>query len=108
MEAQEGTQEPKLVLAHKLFLLRHPDVPDIEKVQLKDEVLNLIKADDMLLLYESLCEELGWEIDQDLLQAMRTKIDEELKKLDEKEGLHLRTGARHANSHRVVGLSSSR
>lgn len=45
MEGQEGTQQPHLVLAHKLFLLRHPDVQDIEKVRLKDEVLASIKAD---------------------------------------------------------------
>jgi len=84
MDPQEGTQEPKLILAHKIFLLRHPDVPDIEKIELKNEVFNLIKAEDMANLYESLCGELGWDIDQDLLQTMRVKIEEELKKLDEK------------------------
>jgi len=81
---EEGTQEPKLVLANKIFLLRHSDVPDIEKVELKDDVLNFIKAYDMAILYESLCGELGWEMDQDLLQTMRAKIEEELKKLDDK------------------------
>lgn len=45
MEDQEGTQQPHLVLAHKLFLLRHPDVQDIEKVHLKEEVLASVKAD---------------------------------------------------------------
>lgn len=45
MEGQEGTQELHLILAHKLFLLRHPDVQDIEKVQLKDEVFAVVKAD---------------------------------------------------------------
>ncbi|GLJ11204.1 hypothetical protein SUGI_0146480 [Cryptomeria japonica] len=84
MEGQEGIQEPKLVLAHKIFLLRHPDVPDIEKIHLKDEVLTLVQADDMALLYESLCSELGWNIDQTLLQTMRLKIQDDLIKLDEK------------------------
>jgi hypothetical protein len=45
MEGQEGTQELHLVLAHKLFLLRHPDVQDIEKVRLKEEVFAVVKAD---------------------------------------------------------------
>lgn len=45
MEGQEGSQELHLVLAHKLFLLRHPDVQDIEKVRLKEEVFAVVKAD---------------------------------------------------------------
>ncbi|KAF3969148.1 hypothetical protein CMV_007038 [Castanea mollissima] len=46
MDSKEGTQQPHLVLAHKLFLLGHPDVQDIEKVRLKDEVIAAIKFDD--------------------------------------------------------------
>lgn len=45
MEGQEGTQQPHLVLAHKLFLLSHPDVQDIEKVRLREEVFASVKAD---------------------------------------------------------------
>ena len=45
MENEEGTQQPHLVLANKLFLLRHPDVHDIEKVRLKDEVFAAVKSD---------------------------------------------------------------
>ena len=45
MDSDEGTQQPHLVLAHKLFLLRHLDVQDIEKVRLKDEVFATIKSD---------------------------------------------------------------
>ncbi|XP_043723595.1 26S proteasome non-ATPase regulatory subunit 6 homolog [Telopea speciosissima] len=84
MEAQEGKQQPQLVLANKLFLLRHPDVPDIEKVRLKEEVLTFVKADDMALLYETLATENVLEVDRTILDSMRSKIDEELKKLDEK------------------------
>jgi 26S proteasome regulatory subunit N7 len=84
MEEQEATQDPKLLLAHKLFLLRSPDVEDIEKSTLKDEVLLLIKADDMAGLYQSSAQELGWEIDQGVLDGMNGRIAEELKKLDEK------------------------
>lgn len=84
MEEQEATQDPKLLLAHKLFLLRSPDVEDIEKSSLKDEVLSFIKADDMAGLYESRAQELGWDIDQGFLDTMNAKNAEELKKLDEK------------------------
>jgi hypothetical protein len=45
MENQGETQQPHLVLSHKLFLLTHPDVQDIEKVRLKEEVLTTIKSD---------------------------------------------------------------
>ncbi|KAF9667983.1 hypothetical protein SADUNF_Sadunf15G0079600 [Salix dunnii] len=84
MENQEGTQQPHLVLAHKLFLLTHPDVQDIEKVRLKEEVLTTIKSDDMVPLYEALVAESLLEKDQSLLDSMRSKNEDELKKLDEK------------------------
>ncbi|CAN6718139.1 hypothetical protein ACFX13_015521 [Malus domestica] len=84
MEAQEGTQQPHLVLANKLFLLSHSDVPDIEKVQLRDEVFTSVKADDMAPLYETLVSESVLELDQGVMDSMRAKNQEELKKLDEK------------------------
>lgn len=51
MEGQEGTQQPHLVLAHKRFLLTHPDVQDIEKVRLKEEVFAAVKADGNLPIH---------------------------------------------------------
>lgn len=84
MEGQEGTQQPHLVLAHKLFLITHPDVQDIEKVRLKEEVFASVKADDMAPLYETLAADSILEMDQSLLSSMRAKNEEELKKLDEK------------------------
>ncbi|KAK4753003.1 hypothetical protein SAY87_021801 [Trapa incisa] len=84
MESQEGTQQPHLVLANKLFLLRQPDVQDIEKVRFKEEVLASIKADNMLSLYETLVEESMLERDQGVLDSMSANIDQELKKLDDK------------------------
>ena len=60
MDAQEGTQQSQqLILAHNVFLLKHPDVPDIEKVRLKDEVLNSVKSngnspDSTLIFSESI------------------------------------------------------
>lgn len=45
MEGQDGSQNEHLILANKIFLLTHPDVQDIEKVQLKDDVLSSAKSD---------------------------------------------------------------
>jgi len=118
MENQEGTQQPHLVLAHKLFLLTHHDVQDIEKVRLKEEVLTAIKSDgnylpscdsvinyclksnqtrsiscffwvDMVPLYETLVAESLLEKDQSLLDSVRAKNEDELNKLDEKWVLSL-------------------
>ncbi|KAF7838208.1 26S proteasome non-ATPase regulatory subunit 6-like protein [Senna tora] len=83
MEGEEGTQQPQLVLAHKLFLLRHGDVQDIEKVRLKDEVFTFVKENDMVPLYEALVADSILDMDRSVLDSMRVKIDEELKKLDE-------------------------
>ena len=41
----EWSQQPHLILSHKLFLLTHPDVQDMEKVQPKSDVLDSIKSD---------------------------------------------------------------
>ncbi|KAH7834563.1 hypothetical protein Vadar_017377 [Vaccinium darrowii] len=84
MEGQEGSQQLQLILAHKLFLLTHPIVADIEKVQLRQEVLDAIVADDMAPLYETLAANSVLDLDQSILASMRAKIDEQLKKLDEK------------------------
>ncbi|KAL9818724.1 26S proteasome non-ATPase regulatory subunit 6 [Arabidopsis thaliana] len=80
----EGSQQPHLILANKLFLLTHPDVPDIEKVQLKSEVLDFIRSHGMAPLYETLIASSVLDLDQSLLESMRAANEEELKKLDEK------------------------
>lgn len=54
MEGQEGTQQPHLVLAHKLFSLTHPDVDDIEKVRLRDEVKTAVIADGKISRFDSM------------------------------------------------------
>lgn len=84
MDAEEGTQQPQLVLAHKLFLLTHPDVNDLDKVRLREEVLESVVSNDMVPLYETLVANGVLTVDQNVLDAMRAKISDELKKLDEK------------------------
>ena len=48
-DGQDEKQQPHLILAHKLFLLSHPDVEDIDKVRLRDEVLSVVKSDGIVL-----------------------------------------------------------
>ncbi|XP_021720234.1 26S proteasome non-ATPase regulatory subunit 6 homolog [Chenopodium quinoa] len=84
MEAKEDSQNEHLKLANKIFHLTHPDVEDIEKVRLKDEVLSSIKSDFMVSLYETLAGDGVLELDQSVLDSMRKSIEDELKKLDEK------------------------
>lgn len=113
MDGEDGKQQAHLVLAYKLFLLTQPDVYDIEKVGLGDEVLAAVVADgiiftivcsylliapvlnsgflklqflvaDMAPLYKTLASSSVLKLDQKILDSMRAKIDDELKKLDEK------------------------
>jgi hypothetical protein len=44
-EGMDSKQQPHLILANKLFLLSHPDVDDIDKVRLREEVLSVVKSD---------------------------------------------------------------
>ncbi|XP_004952997.1 26S proteasome non-ATPase regulatory subunit 6 [Setaria italica] len=81
---EDGKQERHLVLAHKLFLLSHPAVDDLSKVALRAEVLDAVKSDDMAPLLESLVSAGVLEPDAALLAEMRGRIDEEIRKLDEK------------------------
>ncbi|KAA8538382.1 hypothetical protein F0562_028072 [Nyssa sinensis] len=67
MEGQEGTQQPQLVLAQKLFLLTHLDVQDIKKVCIREEVKASVKADDMAPLYETLATKSVLDMDQSIL-----------------------------------------
>nr|ACU22821.1 unknown [Glycine max] len=84
MEGEEGSQQPQLVLADKLFLLRQPDVQDIDKVRYKEDVFTHVKENDMVPLYETLVADSVLDLDRALLDSMRAKIDDELTKLDEK------------------------
>ncbi|KAL3622466.1 proteasome regulatory particle subunit [Castilleja foliolosa] len=84
MEGEEGVQNPQLALANMLFSLTLNDVDDIEKVRLRDEVFKFIFTNDMAPLYETLIADKFLELDQKALESMRSKNDDELKKLKEK------------------------
>ncbi|MCL7037853.1 hypothetical protein MKW94_013322 [Papaver nudicaule] len=86
MEGRKENQvEKKLVLADKLFRINHPDVSDMERIGLREEVLDAVISHDMAPLYEALVlnnNEL--EMDPKLLASLRDKNAQELKKIDEK------------------------
>ncbi|KAI3880806.1 hypothetical protein MKX03_034707 [Papaver bracteatum] len=84
MEGQEENQEKRLVLANKLSHLTHSDVSDIDKVRIREEVLDAVKSDDMAPLYETLVSTNVLDMDSKLLESIRAKNAEELKKIDEK------------------------
>ncbi|KAI5074110.1 hypothetical protein GOP47_0010071 [Adiantum capillus-veneris] len=84
MEEGEASLDVKLTLSQKLFLIRSLNVPDIEKVPLKEDVMTLIRQDGMSGLYQSLCHELGWELDESLLNSMHSSFEEKVKAFDEK------------------------
>lgn len=83
MAEEDTTQDPKFELAQKIFLLRSPDTSDIDKHRLKEEVLESINKDDLALLYQSCCDEFGWELSKERLERMQASIAEQLKKLDD-------------------------
>ncbi|KAL9261989.1 26S proteasome non-ATPase regulatory subunit 6-like protein [Drosera capensis] len=84
MEGEDGNQNPHLILANNIFLLNLADVPDIEKLRLKEDVFAAIRSDYMVSLYEKLVRDRVFEMDQALLESMRAAVEEQLKKLDEK------------------------
>ena len=51
MDPQDGTQNPEIVLAYKIFVHRHLDVPHIEKIELKNEVSDFIKENGFLFFF---------------------------------------------------------
>uniref|UniRef100_A0A0D9YKS7 Uncharacterized protein n=1 Tax=Oryza glumipatula TaxID=40148 RepID=A0A0D9YKS7_9ORYZ len=76
--SEEAKQEQHRVLAHKLFLLSHPDLNDLAKVALHSDALDAVKSDGMVLLFESLAVNGVLESDDALLVEMRVRIDEEV------------------------------
>lgn len=52
MDGEDGTQTQQLILANKIFLLTHPDVDDLQKVRLRDEVFNAVVANGILSCFD--------------------------------------------------------
>ncbi|XP_063220272.1 26S proteasome non-ATPase regulatory subunit 6 [Bacillus rossius redtenbacheri] len=79
---EEGLEKnPNLKIAHLKFLLSLPEhQSDATYIaQLKDAII----ADNMAPFYEEVCRDLLWEVDQQLLQKMKTVNESKLKALDD-------------------------
>ncbi|XP_039797957.1 26S proteasome non-ATPase regulatory subunit 6-like isoform X2 [Panicum virgatum] len=76
---EDRKQQPHLVLAHKLFLLSHPDVDNLAKDRPPRR-----RSHDMAALYESLAADGVLEMDAALLAKMCARIDE-IRKFNENE-----------------------
>ncbi|KAG2452331.1 hypothetical protein HYH02_003355 [Chlamydomonas schloesseri] len=89
---EEVPQDPRLAIAHKVFLIRTKDIPDVKRDELKEDVLAAIYKDNLAPLYQYLCTELGWPLDSARLTLMQEvnagKVAElELKRKDAEENL---------------------
>lgn len=81
LEDQGLEKNPDLELASYKFLLSLPDYKHDKDLAAK--ILEAIKKDDMAPWYELVCQEGGWKVDTKLLNTLKQKNDEEIKKLNE-------------------------
>ncbi|KAL3272929.1 hypothetical protein HHI36_014388 [Cryptolaemus montrouzieri] len=81
LEDQGLEKNPDLNLAKYKFLLTIPDFKDVENV--KVELLKAIQEHDMAPFYELVCKDSNWKKDTKLLNTLKTKNTEQVKKLDE-------------------------
>uniref|UniRef100_A0A8C4SWR6 26S proteasome non-ATPase regulatory subunit 6 n=1 Tax=Erpetoichthys calabaricus TaxID=27687 RepID=A0A8C4SWR6_ERPCA len=81
LEEEGLPKNPDLRIAQLKFLLtidRHRD-----DVKVKEELMEAVKQNNMAPYYETLCKELKWQVDTDLLSKMKKANEEELKRLDD-------------------------
>lgn len=79
---EEGlAKNPNLELAQWKFMLLTEQYKNDGDIKAK--LLDAVKAGDMAPFYEKLCEDLGWVVDQALLDSMKQANDAKLKELDD-------------------------
>ncbi|KAF5291476.1 hypothetical protein FQR65_LT01788 [Abscondita terminalis] len=79
---EEGLEKnPDLQLAQLKFLLTLSEYRNDRATHTK--ILDGIKKDDMAPWYVLVCQDAGWKVETTLLNKMKTKNDEQIKKLDE-------------------------
>ncbi|XP_076260936.1 regulatory particle non-ATPase 7 [Rhynchophorus ferrugineus] len=81
LEDQGLEKNPDLELAHYKFLLTLPEYRNDKTVHGK--ITEAIKKDDMAPWYELICREIGWKLDEKLLKSLKSKNEEQIKKLNE-------------------------
>ncbi|RWS30570.1 26S proteasome non-ATPase regulatory subunit 6-like protein [Leptotrombidium deliense] len=80
LEEQSLAKNPNLQLSQWKFMLT-TDVYRDNK-QIKADLLNAIKADNMTPFYEQVCEDLHWTVDNQLLAQMKAKNEARLNELN--------------------------
>ncbi|GFY38130.1 26S proteasome non-ATPase regulatory subunit 6 [Trichonephila inaurata madagascariensis] len=81
LEAESLEKNPNLELAQLKFLLS--SVEHQKDENLKGRLLEAIKENNMAPFYEEVCKDLGWTVDNALLDSMKKANEETLKKLDD-------------------------
>ncbi|XP_034442651.1 26S proteasome non-ATPase regulatory subunit 6 [Hippoglossus hippoglossus] len=81
LEEEGLPKNPDLRIAQLKFLLTMDG--HRQDVKVKTELMDAIKANNMAPYYESLCKDLKWPLDADLLSKMKNANEEELKRLDD-------------------------
>ncbi|KAG2471493.1 PSMD6 ATPase, partial [Polypterus senegalus] len=81
LEEEGLPKNPDLRIAQLKFLLTIDGHRDDVKV--KEELMEAVKQNNMAPYYETLCKELKWQVDTDLLSKMKKANEEELKRLDD-------------------------
>lgn len=80
LEEQGLDKNPNLELAQLKFLLTISEHKNDKEIQ--DKLMAAIKTDNMAPWYEEVCKELGWNVDQRLLEQMREVNRKKIEELD--------------------------
>uniref|UniRef100_A0A8C1VTQ7 26S proteasome non-ATPase regulatory subunit 6 n=1 Tax=Cyprinus carpio TaxID=7962 RepID=A0A8C1VTQ7_CYPCA len=81
LEEEGLPKNPNLRIAQLKFLLTLDD--HRHDAEVKRELMDAIKLNNMAPYYEALCKELKWQVDTDLLSKMKKANEDELKRLDD-------------------------
>ncbi|KXJ20234.1 26S proteasome non-ATPase regulatory subunit 6 [Exaiptasia diaphana] len=82
LEEEGLPNNPNLEISQWKFIICNPD--GVNKEQAKKNIMVAVKEKDMAPLYEELCHELKWPVDQALLDKMKKANEEKLKELEKK------------------------
>lgn len=78
------SQDLKVTLGHKKFMLKSELVDAKTKAKMKTEVEGILRANNMSKVYEFFASTLGWKVDQAALDSMRSENTKKIAELDEK------------------------
>ncbi|XP_074645041.1 26S proteasome non-ATPase regulatory subunit 6-like [Tubulanus polymorphus] len=83
LEEQGLEKNPNLQLATWKWLLTTDKFRNDK--QIKNDLLEAMKTDNMAPFYTEVCKDLSWKLDEKLLASMQKANEEELKKIDEQQ-----------------------